>query len=529
MRIKKYLLILLAINIFLLSINTSIAHASVVTKPVQVAAKKAVKELAQNSAVEMANQIVSEYLVRELIEGVKVDDGYSPICLSGSVSKIDECSADKRAQVKTNLTQADKQKLSSKVEEVIEKKTNTSSKMSKFLDWFIPIFLVSGAIAWIESVFSDDDKSLIDEIANEALLETDLIKPLTTTVGGGGGSGGKYNWEVFVSSVFVQDTSSNLLQTIVFTFNQPVQIYLDGQHLLTASDRVTWLTAYRYDNIQIENRYMSAVQLNYVQLDNKTIGSRNVLLWQSLESFTDQRDAWRLGEEKAREISKSIQVQEGTNNRAQSYYDTILTRIGNVQFFDVNGNNLLTNPPPPNVDLDVSTLKPINYTKYKNGDKIKIAGQENIPMKTPDGTRVYPKEDGTFVSGDGIPQEVDPETIIVEDVANSTDTDNGEDEEENVNACTDKIKLPSFKPIGNAFTTSFPFSIPWDIKRAIDSAFGGVGDTKPSFALTMFGDGVILTVPDMIDNWMPFLRGFLVLAFDISILYLFYRFMKGGE
>lgn len=529
MKLKKILFVLIAINIFVLSMHTSIAHASVVTKPVQVAAKKAVKELAQNSAVEMANQIVSEYLVRELIEGVKVDDGYSPICLSGSVSKIDECSADKRAQVKTNLTQADKQKLSSKVEEVIEKKTNTSSKMSKFLDWFIPIFLISGAVAWIESAFSDDDKSLIDEIANEALLETDLIKPLTTTVGGGGGGGVKYNWEHFISNVVVSDTSSNLSQSVVFAFNQPVQIYFNGQHLFTAGERIDFSIHYNYKNIELDTRYIPSVQIDYMKLDTEIIGSRNVRIWQGVESFTEDRDAWRVGEPKAREIATSIQNQVGTNNRAQSFYDTVITQVGNMQFFDVNGNNLLTNPPANSGDVDFSSLKPINYTKYKNGDKFKIAGQENIPMKTPDGTRVYPKEDGTFVTADGTPVEVDPDTIIVDDVANGTGTEEGEGENENENACTDQIKLPSFKPIGNAFTTSFPFSIPWDIKRAIDSAFGGVGDTKPEFALTMFGDGVVLTVPDMIDSWMPFLRGFLVLAFDISILYLFYRFMKGGD
>lgn len=183
---------------------------------------------------------------------------------------------------------------------------------------------------------------------------------------------------------------------------------------------------------------------------------------------------------------------------------------------------------PPEVETDFGTQKGLDKTKNPDGTKT-LPGIDSFTY-TYNNTNVYPATDSTTgwkdkTTGEDIT--VVEDDVVVDGGTTPIDPDKPP-EEENEFYCEEKLKLPDFKPVGNAFTSAFPFSIPWDIKRAIDAAFGGVGDSKPSFPLPMFGDGVVLTVPDMIDGWMPFLRGFLVLMFDVSILFLFYRFMKGG-
>ncbi|GLC89313.1 hypothetical protein [Lysinibacillus piscis] len=179
---KKIALIIISMVVSFNLIFTDTAHANLASKPLTIATKKAAKEIVQDTAVEMANKIVSEYLVKELIDGVKTDDGYSAVCMDGKKDNIKDCAPDKRAQVKTNMSAADKSKLEKTVESVLERKTNTSSKWTKFLDFFIPLFLASGAISLISAAVDGDILSFFDEIAQESLLDSGFLKPLSVDV-----------------------------------------------------------------------------------------------------------------------------------------------------------------------------------------------------------------------------------------------------------------------------------------------------------------------------------------------------------
>lgn len=97
------------------------------------------------------------------------------------------------------------------------------------------------------------------------------------------------------------------------------------------------------------------------------------------------------------------------------------------------------------------------------------------------------------------------------------------------NLSCERVQRPDFKPLGNAFTTSFPFSLPWDLKRYLDASFSGIGSEKPKFALPFFGDGVEITIPDELDKYVSFLKSFILIVFDLSIIYLFVRVMRGGS
>lgn len=92
-----------------------------------------------------------------------------------------------------------------------------------------------------------------------------------------------------------------------------------------------------------------------------------------------------------------------------------------------------------------------------------------------------------------------------------------------------RIKKIEFSPLGSAFTTSFPFSIPWDIQRLFNSAFSEIGNEEPQFSLAFINDGLRIKLPDYFDSWVGFGRGLLLLGFDAGLIYLFYRFMKGSD
>lgn len=120
-------------------------------------------------------------------------------------------------------------------------------------------------------------------------------------------------------------------------------------------------------------------------------------------------------------------------------------------------------------------------------------------------------------------------TVIPEETLPPSESDKPITEEDYENLSCERPKKIDFSPIGDSFTTSFPFSIPWDIKRFVDNAFDGVGDERPSFKLGFLGDDVVLEIPDYFDSWVNLARMLMILLFDISVIFMFYRFMKGGS
>lgn len=534
MKTKKIVLLLIIMNLFVLSTwAVPQAHANVATKPLAITAKKVAKELAEESAVAMANEIVSQFLVRELVEDANVDDGYAAVCMDGAKDNLNDCPTDKRAQVKQSLTSGDRSTLANTVEQVLEQKTNTSSKWQKFLDFFIPIFLVSGLVATFDSMLDGDSESLIDEIAQESLISSGLLKPLSLAI-------------------------------------EEKQIY-DFTPYISSVDVSRGYSDWAYETTVINAVLKPNTTLKYSFID-RTATMRSFSATESLNlGLRFNKSAGHAGSGKYFPILKTALISVGTNNyglspkevyrgsdfvstsgaaegQAGNYWaanihspvanggsingimNAFLSRVslGTTMNFEVS--TIIETP--PEIETDYGTQTGLDKTKNPDGTKT-LPGVDSFTY-TYNNTNVYPATDSTTgwkdkTTGEDI-------TVIEDDVivdggpSTNPDTPPKEDEKDDELefACKEKMELPDFKPVSNAFTHAFPFSIPWDIKRAIDAAFGGVGDSKPSFPLPMFGDGVVLTVPDMIDNWMPFLRGFLVLMFDVSILFLFYRFMKGG-
>ena len=180
---KKLFIIFLSLNLVFFTtfyIFSSNVHANVASKPLVIAAKKALKDVATDTAVQMAEHIIFEKMINDFVNGdaANLKDGYSPVCLDGTVSKVSDCAEDKRVQVKKEFDSNDKKILQTQIEREIEKKTVTDKKFGKFLDFFIPLFLVSGTIEFVSTALDSDSESLIDDIAQQSLINSGLMLPL---------------------------------------------------------------------------------------------------------------------------------------------------------------------------------------------------------------------------------------------------------------------------------------------------------------------------------------------------------------
>lgn len=528
----------------LMTYNQQQAHAAY-SKVLSAAAKKGVKELATNAAVEMAEHIAFEMLMNEFINGPPpTEQGFEPVCLDGTTKSYDDCAPDKRAQVKKNLTVNDKQNLANKVEQVIEKKTNTDSRMAKFLDFFIPLFLISGVASWIQTQLDGDDQSLIDDIANEALKDAGLVKTLAQP------------YEI-VDYVPYFKSAKVITTECFFDKSCPTLELVPSKELTFTTGTYNTSVSKPYP-IKGTHDYLMMPNTTYTISVDSTAGYTNDYQKPIIASFGVAIIEIKKEGVKTYQLQHSsfrVEKVVGSVNDAVDLYKKMLSDYKLSLYDNLSLNNSINNffkqlqpwnevmhfnitpTTVPAGDIDISHLKPTDKTKYKNGDgTFNIAGQSSVPIKTPDGTRVYPNDDGTewsTLQGDKV--EVDEDTLTVGDVTGSeTETPPTDPEEppkeEPYPKCEKDLDKIEFKKVGTAFTYAFPFSIPWDVKRYIDAAFGGVGSERPSFALFGFFGDARIELPAYFDNWMPFLHGALVLMFDVSLIYLFYRFMgRGGD
>lgn len=180
---KTLICLMVVLLIFTSSIDifgSSKAHANFVTKPIEITAKKTLKDLAEHVAIGMAEQIVQNYLIDEIIDSAvtKVDAGFAPVCLDKKVKELKDCPPEKLAQAKRDFTADDKNQLRGALEDVIEQKTYTSYKWQKFLDFFIPVFLANGLVAFFDSLLDPESEGLINEVAQEALINAGLLRPV---------------------------------------------------------------------------------------------------------------------------------------------------------------------------------------------------------------------------------------------------------------------------------------------------------------------------------------------------------------
>lgn len=159
---------------FTLIIPTSNAHA-LSGKVASTVAKKVAKDLAEDIAVQQAMDIIWNYQLKDLMPDNDPDRAFA--CIGKKVTSPEQCPDGKKVYMKKELTNTDKKALENTVETVLEEKTLTSSKWGKFLDFFIPLFLVTGVVEFFNAELDPDSQSFLDEVALESLQRSGLITP----------------------------------------------------------------------------------------------------------------------------------------------------------------------------------------------------------------------------------------------------------------------------------------------------------------------------------------------------------------
>jgi hypothetical protein len=98
--------------------------------------------------------------------------------------------------------------------------------------------------------------------------------------------------------------------------------------------------------------------------------------------------------------------------------------------------------------------------------------------------------------------------------------------------CGKPLDMSKMKHLGSVISTSFPFSIPWDIYNAFDSLFGGMSDNgKPDwvFKFSQVGEEFHFSIPDYFDKWMPFIRGIALVSWNIGLIYALRKWFGGAS
>lgn len=139
------------------------------------------------------------------------------------------------------------------------------------------------------------------------------------------------------------------------------------------------------------------------------------------------------------------------------------------------------------------------------------------PEKDP--TQTKPKKPGEMT-------EIEPESPPETGGGGGNGTPKPED-----NNCDKEYDSDKWVKIIDNISTKFPFSIPWDVGRAINAFFGGMGSEKPTFEIPLFykGKTVTIEIPDFIDEWIQVAKRLMVFMFDIYIIYALRKFWGGQE
>lgn len=547
---KKIFLTVTAILIaFNLIMPPHVADASIATKPLTIAAKKAAKDVAKNTAVEMANQIVSEFLVKELIEGVQTDQGYSPVCMDGSKQSIKDCPVDKRAQIKTNLSQTDKSNLSKKVESVLEKKTLTSSKWGKFLDFFVPIFIISGAVSLIEASMDGDMLSFFDEIGQESLIELGLLKPLLANY--------DLEEEILDFSKHVLSAEFSVVSEDSFDISYSMNVLMLPNASMTYTHVKDTNGGIRTKNVTTgfstkmrvgkgsisigtgaDKRYFGFVKINGVQMFDGSFYNSGGSSLEIFRSSVPQETSTLAIDDASSWIKSNIGpsfLNVKDINKAMNAYINTMNINPSIQW--KFSNITMTKPTPPDIKTDYGNQTATDKIKNPNGT-VNIKGQDSFIFTYGD-THIYPSDQ----SNTGWKDKTTGEDItVVEDDIIVQDKTEGEDEippdekppstDDGLPPDKDKNKKKledESKKLGNLVTTRFPFSLPWDFIAMIKLIYADPMTPKWEVRGT---DKIPLNFDinlSFLDPYISWFRGFILIGFVISVIFMHGRFMGGSQ
>lgn len=510
---------------------------AVVSKVVNVSAKKVAKEAIQDTAVQMSMNFVMDYKYTPK-DNKTPKEGYSFICMPKDKTSTGDCS--KTMQVKTQLSSSDKTELGNRVGNNLDKKIAGgigATRWGKFLNWFVPIFSIGMGVAVIDYAMDGEVSDLFDELAYDSLVELGLI---TSEV-----SPNDIDQNIAVPKHLLYSDGivvrSKDLYYVTYTLKDST---IGNMYSINNGERNT-VISFRHNVNVYGDAYISTTvgvgSYSYIG----EIRQHNYDAYELMKKF--EWNGTSYGGDQARQFIE----QEGRNPGAKIYYHDKVTEtdldfeVPALPKFD-QLNVPRTNP--ANVPKKIVAPGGLPYTE-------KTTGEELLPYPKTDGTTGFKTKIGTEVPEDNVevgnPKIIEntdgSKTVVKTPTANipsPSPSDNGsipppktpplvDPEFPDGPSCDAELKLPRLLPLLNQLSETFPFSIPWDLKSGFDAIFVNMGSEKPKFEYKLAFQGkehdFSFNIPSFFDSWMPFIHSILLLTFDIGIVYAIYRFMKGGS
>lgn len=255
----------------------------------------------------------------------------------------------------------------------------------------------------------------------------------------------------------------------------------------------------------------------------------------------------------------------------------LLLKIAAPTLSEFKGNDFGSFPPfktddvpftKPNTTIKVPSPVSVPVIDIKTGEPVKPSPEstpESTVYVTPDGTPVPESDieigDITIIEGeDGLvvknpnPDDTTVSEGVITDPNNPSNPPDGSTDPESPSdpnnptkppggstdpespsefVCTAVLNKPNFSMLAHEFSTTFPFNIPFDIYTSFKNLFVGIGSERPSFEYKMkvfdHEYDVDITLPEIFDDWMPFVRSVILFSFDVGLLFLIFRITGGGK
>ena len=204
----------------------------------------------------------------------------------------------------------------------------------------------------------------------------------------------------------------------------------------------------------------------------------------------------------------------------------------------------------PNTTIKIPSPESVPVIDTSTGKVVKPA-PESTPEApvwiTPDGTpvpednitvgdiTVTPTPDGNIIN------KPTPDSPLVEDIIPIDPTPTEPPVEEIPEppiefVCTDRLRKPRFDRLGQEISTTFPFNIPFDLKKSAENLFVNMGNERPNFSFDFdflskdeLNHSFEVKLPQIFDEWRPVWQSLMVFAFDVALLYMIWRFIGGGS
>lgn len=601
---KKIGLITICIFVAFFSFISALQTAdAVVSKVAGQAAKKVAKEVIKDAAINTAlNMTINFVMPPDQINKHKaVESGYDAVCLPKDGKKDPTCS--KPAQIKVPKTASEKKVLADTAEMILDRKLGMSSGWAKFLDWFVPIFLVGGAVTWLETTFDPETEDLFDEVAREALEETEAIKQLQGD-------------HTQTPTDFIDYSPTNGIVTAIkdkvyefnivdypagyisFQFNDLMPL-TNGVAIIDIISPVSGAVD-MVDGISITRDTLFKTFMSY---QDETFGHEYRGQWQgtsSTSSYTRKiyynsepfnvksYNSWRndmpdgIPLNVLRDVRRVIIEYPFVSANGYKTRVSYISANGSVLHTSGEVENLMSNvnlknkldiaftlkstfgrpvkmriglyPDKSSVNLepykpsfkDVN-VKPLDMSVYKNvNGTINVLPGSAVPFVKPDGKVVYwNNNQWTDIKGTPDPN-VDEDTLKAKDPEATPEGfplpgpgdnklpppqppgETGDEDPPDQDKEREQLEDES-KKLGSLVTSRFPFSLPWDFLALVKLLYAepmapkwevkGTDDIPLNFTIDL----------KFLDPYIGWFRGFVMIGFVVSVIFMHGRFMGGSK